>query len=89
MTDDEVTNMPPSTYRVPGAVFVEYDPNTGKTRTTFTPSAGGAGYFGPAAELWEGANVLSDEELTDSFGPFWRGVQQELRDNDYRIAWEE
>jgi hypothetical protein len=77
-------------YRIPGTVVAHYDPETGTTRTTFTPHAGAAGHFGPAAEWWgDGDNPLSDDDLDNPDGPLWRAIQRELEASGATITWEE
>jgi hypothetical protein len=73
-------------------------------RWSWTPSAGYAGYFGPAATLsyaWRGDNQrdeLDGEEhaeievgldLDNTDGPFWHAVQQSIIDGKFAPDWSE
>lgn len=70
--------------QIPGIVTAEYvgTPDGGEiTRLAFYPSASDAGYFGPAASVYE----ASEEEgyglnVKDTEGPFWKAVQRYLSD---------
>lgn len=58
------------------------------TEWTFIPSAGYAGYFGPAA-----INTADDDELEIEAvdGPFWKAIQTHLAhlDSKFTVRWEE
>jgi hypothetical protein len=61
---------------IPGRLYAEYDPTTGAiTRWSFMPAAGDAGYFGPAAVLWDGD---ADLDIESDDGEFWTAVTTSL-----------
>lgn len=63
---------------VPGSIFAEWV--DGKiVRLSFTPAAADAGYFGPSAVLFDGADI----DVEDTDGPFWRAMQAALAPTTY------
>lgn len=73
---------------IPGEVIATVE--FGRVRITFTPSASAAGYFGPAAVVFEGDDVATAGlQMEDTDGPFWRMVQASLAETNGLIEWTE
>jgi hypothetical protein len=82
---------------VPGNLHAHYDRDTGKiSGWVFLPHGGDAGYFGPAAELWDGDDL--DDDFIDRLdvrdtkggdGLFWEAVGYALNpDGKFTVQWE-
>jgi hypothetical protein len=74
-----------TTVRIPGEVYATYRDDGCIVDLAFFPSGSDAGYFGPAAQVFDGDSDL-DVETTD--GPFWTAMQSYLAD-DSTLDWRE
>ena len=85
MTTNDHTRAAESTVTVPGAMFAHY--RDGRiVRWVFLPAAGDAGYFGPAARLYDGDEDL---DITTDGSPFWQAVAADLgADGTCTVEWE-
>jgi hypothetical protein len=85
--------MTTTTVTIPGALYATYTDGE-ITGWTFTPHASGAGYFGPAATVWDYDDSDDDDgaglDVESVDGPFWQAVQRTLAEsNPFTVEWQE